>query len=105
MHFVVMHWNLWCCILLGYLHISCISLSSGHHLNRSTGLENWLGYSGSLVGYDSQPYDSAFVETSTSSFPLNESVSCEDLEGVGSFNTTCLLSSTHYLKSDIYIYG
>ncbi|KAK7406343.1 hypothetical protein VNO78_07966 [Psophocarpus tetragonolobus] len=105
MHFVVMHWNLWCCILLGYLHISCISLSSGYHLNGSTDLENWLGYSGSLVGDDSQPHDPAFVETPTSSFPLNKSVSCEDLEGVGSFNTTCLLSSTHYLKSDILIYG
>ncbi|CAJ1928823.1 unnamed protein product [Sphenostylis stenocarpa] len=105
MHFVVMHWNLWCCILLGYLHIYCMSFSSGHHLNRSTSIENWLGFSGSLVGDYSQLHDSAFVETSTSSFPLNVSVSCEDLKGVGSFNTTCLLSSTHYLKSDINIYG
>ncbi|XP_027360081.1 uncharacterized protein LOC113868583 [Abrus precatorius] len=107
MHFVVMHWHwyLWCCILLGYFHISCTPLSSGDHLNRSTILEDWLGYSGSFVRDDSQLHDSALVEASTSSFSLNESVSCEDFEGVGSFNTTCLLSSTHYLKSDIYIYG
>ncbi|KAJ1391749.1 hypothetical protein SESBI_36409 [Sesbania bispinosa] len=105
MHSVVMHRYLWCCILLGYLYISCLSLSSGQHLNRSTGLEDWLAYSGSLVRDNSQLYDSVFAETSTSSFLLNEPVSCEDLEGVGSFNTTCLLSSTHYVKSDIYIYG
>jgi len=82
-----------------------MSLSSGHHLNRSTGLESWLGFSGSLMRDDSQLQDSAFVDTSTLSFPLNVFVTCEDLEGVGSFNTTCLLSSTHYLKSDINIYG
>ncbi|XP_047174701.1 uncharacterized protein LOC124842286 isoform X2 [Vigna umbellata] len=78
---VVMHWNLWCCILLGYLHIYCISLSSGHHLNKSIGLERWLGYSGSLVRDDSQLHDSAFGDTSTLSSPLNVLVSCEDLEG------------------------
>lgn len=106
MHSVVMHKYLWCCILLGCLHISCPSLSSGQHLNRSTtGLEHWLGYAESLVRDNSQLDDSAFADTSTLSLPLNESVSCEDLEGVGSFNTTCLLSSTHYLKTDILIYG
>lgn len=105
MHSVVKLKYLWCFILLGYLHISCISLSSGQHLNRSTGLKDWLSYSESLVKDDSQLDGSALAETSTLSFPLNKAVCCEDLEGVGSFNTTCLLSSTHYLKSDILIYG
>lgn len=105
MHCRVMHRCLWCCILFGYLHICCLSISSGQHLNRSTGLEDWLGYSESLVRDNSQLNDSAFVETSTSSVSLTKSVSCEDLEGVGSFNTTCLLSSIHYLNYDIYIYG
>lgn len=96
---------LWCCILLGYLHISCLSLSSGQHLNNGTGLEVFLSYTDSLIRDDSQLDDFAFAETSILSLSTNESVSCEDLEGVGSFNTTCLLSSTHYLKSDILIYG
>lgn len=37
--------------------------------------------------------------------PTNDSVSCEDLEGVGSFNTTCLLSANLYLSSDLFICG
>lgn len=105
MHFVIMHRYLCCCILLGCLYISRLSLSSGQHLNRTTGLQTWLSYSGSLVRDDSAFHGSEFAKTSTLRLPLNESVSCEDLEGVGSFNTTCLLSSSHYLKSDIYIYG
>uniref|UniRef100_A0A803LU97 DUF8003 domain-containing protein n=1 Tax=Chenopodium quinoa TaxID=63459 RepID=A0A803LU97_CHEQI len=32
-------------------------------------------------------------------------VSCEDLEGVGSFNTTCLLNSNVHLNSSIYAFG
>lgn len=32
-------------------------------------------------------------------------VSCEDLEGVGSFDTTCLLNSGLNLNTDLYIYG
>jgi len=32
-------------------------------------------------------------------------VSCEDLQGVGSFDTTCLLSSNVYLSSSIYALG
>ncbi|OIW10867.1 hypothetical protein TanjilG_27813 [Lupinus angustifolius] len=96
---------IWFCILLGYLHRSCLSLSLGHNLNRSTGLEDWLGYSKSLVRDNSILHDFVFVGTSPSSYSNNDSVSCEDLEGVGSFNTTCLLSSTHYLNSDVYVYG
>ncbi|CAI8589076.1 unnamed protein product [Vicia faba] len=76
----------------------------GQHLNSSTGSEVFLGYTDSLIRDDSQLDDFAFAETSTLSLSM-KSVSCEDLEGVGSFNTTCLLSSTHYLKSDILIYG
>jgi len=64
-----------------------------------TDLESWLGYSGSLVRDDSQLHDYAFVETSPSHSH------CEDLEAVGSFNITCLLSSTRYLKCDINIHG
>ncbi|KAE9613113.1 hypothetical protein Lal_00027691 [Lupinus albus] len=105
MHSVVMLMYIWCCILLGYLHTSCLSLSLGQNLNRSTDLEDWLGYSKSLVSDSSVLHDYVLVGRSPTSFSINDSVSCEDLEGVGSFNTTCLLSSTHYLNSDIYVYG
>lgn len=104
MHSMVMQRCLWCCILFGYLQTSSLSFSSEQHRNRSTDLEDWLGHSASHLSDFSQFHDSVSVEISTS-FPLNESVSCEDLEGVGSFNTTCLLSSTFYLNSDIHIYG
>lgn len=36
---------------------------------------------------------------------LYESASCEDLKGVGSFNTTCFLRSDVRLNSDLSIYG
>ncbi|CAN1248608.1 hypothetical protein LINPERPRIM_LOCUS6806 [Linum perenne] len=36
---------------------------------------------------------------------FKDSVSCEDLKGVGSFNTTCLLNSNVTLDSDLHIYG
>ncbi|KAA8522109.1 hypothetical protein F0562_012577 [Nyssa sinensis] len=48
---------------------------------------------------------STYVQTSSSPSPLNGSVSCEDLEGVGSFNTTCLLNSNLHLYSDLYVFG
>lgn len=35
----------------------------------------------------------------------NNSVSCEDLEGVGSFDTTCLLNSDLHIDSDLYVLG
>lgn len=59
---------------------------------------------GSVIGYG--PWVTSFADVGPLTFsPLNDSVSCEDLEGVGSFNTTCLLNSNLYLSSDIYIYG
>lgn len=35
----------------------------------------------------------------------NDSVSCEDLQGVGSFDTTCLLNSNLYVDSDLHVFG
>lgn len=102
MHSMVMHKYLWCCIIFGYLHTS---FASGQHRNRTIGSEDLLGQPESLASKFSQFSRSVSVQISPSSFPLNESVSCEDLDGVGSFNTTCLLSSNFHLDSDIHIYG
>ncbi|KAF7810029.1 uncharacterized protein G2W53_036772 [Senna tora] len=102
---MVMNRYLWCCILFGYLHVSSLSLISRQYGNRSIGSKDWLSHSESLVSDLTQLRDFVSVDISTSSSPLNDSISCEDLNGVGSFNTTCLLSSTFYLNSDIHIYG
>ncbi|XP_020083970.1 uncharacterized protein LOC109707240 isoform X3 [Ananas comosus] len=45
-----------------------------------------------------------FEELSCKTF-LGNSLSCEDLNGIGSFNTTCRLSSSLYLDNDLCIYG
>ncbi|KAM7254037.1 hypothetical protein ACFE04_031719 [Oxalis oulophora] len=46
-----------------------------------------------------------YNDTTEFSSPLNNSISCKDLEGFGSFDTTCLLKSNLFVKSDLYIYG
>ncbi|KAI4315173.1 hypothetical protein L6164_028014 [Bauhinia variegata] len=104
MHSMVMYRYLWCCILLGCLLIYSLPLSSAHDRNESTGLRDMLGYSGLITSDNSPMHDPAFLNKPPS-FPLNESISCEDLEGVGSFNTTCFLSSSIYLNSHLHIYG
>lgn len=89
---------LWLCILCGHLIISAISLSSGHYVSNHTepgrGLSN---YSGSFYSDASQ--------ISNILAPVNSLLSCEDLEGVGSFDTTCLLNSNQSVNSDIYVFG
>ncbi|KAJ7952625.1 Glycine-rich protein [Quillaja saponaria] len=105
MHSMLIHRHLWWFIFLAYLHVSALSLSSWKYRSRGASLEDWLGDSRSTMNNKSEVNDSMYVQTSTYSSPLNDSVSCENLEGVGSFNTTCLLSSTFYLNSDLYIYG
>lgn len=36
---------------------------------------------------------------------VDDFVSCEDLKGVGSFDTTCRLNSNLYRSSDVYVFG
>ncbi|CAA0825430.1 Unknown protein [Striga hermonthica] len=44
-------------------------------------------------------------QKSRSSSQVEDYVTCEDLDGVGSFNTTCFLNSNIYTTSDIYVRG
>ncbi|KAL8107077.1 uncharacterized protein LOC141670433 [Apium graveolens] len=37
--------------------------------------------------------------------PLSGLVSCEDLQGVGSFDTTCLLNANLHINTDLYVVG
>ncbi|KAH9776795.1 Ephrin rec like domain-containing protein [Citrus sinensis] len=96
---------LWWCILLGYLYVSTLSFSSGQYLDRAIQSGNWLHDLGSDLKDDFKSTTLNFVEISILPSQLNDSVSCGDLEGVGSLNTTCLLNSNLYLNYDLYIYG
>ncbi|XP_021813378.1 uncharacterized protein LOC110756280 isoform X1 [Prunus avium] len=99
-----MKWYLWCCILAGHVWISAVSLTSGQYRSTANGSEDWLHNVSSDIIEGFQRSTSTYKVAKLSS-PLNDSVSCEDLEGVGSFNTTCLLNSNLNFSSDLYIYG
>ena len=97
MHPFLMHRYLCWCILVGHLYTSvfCLSLKQSQNLFQKPKL---------VLSDESVRGTSIHIKKSVS-LPLNGSLSCEDLEGVGSFNTTCLLNSNLYLSSDLYIYG
>ncbi|KAK9266889.1 hypothetical protein L1049_027148 [Liquidambar formosana] len=100
---VLIHGYLCWCILSGHLFVSALSHSSGKYGGKGTESEKWLSdYSGSLLTDGSESSSSGL---STFLYPSNDSVSCEDLEGVGSFNTTCVLNSNLYLNSDLSVFG
>ncbi|KAK1367713.1 MraZ [Heracleum sosnowskyi] len=50
-------------------------------------------------------FDNLYSQPPKYSSPLNGSVSCEDLQGVGSFETTCLLNANLYINTDLYVFG
>ncbi|KAG6636083.1 hypothetical protein CIPAW_11G086100 [Carya illinoinensis] len=105
MHLMLMHGYLCWAILLGHPFVSGLSLGSGHHRGRGFGTEDWSSDFGSALRNGSETSIYKHVKRSSFSSQPNNSVSCEDLEGVGSFNTTCLLNSNFKLNSDLYIYG
>lgn len=84
--------------------MSALSLTSGKYRSTGTVSEDWWKGLGSHISDGFESSTSTYEVTMLSS-SLNESVSCEDLEGVGSFNTTCLLNSNLYFNSDLYIRG
>lgn len=101
----MVHSYLCWCILLGCLYVSALSVSSGQYIDRGTQFRNWMHDYASDFSNEFKGGTSTFVETPILRPQLSDSVSCEDLKGVGSFNTTCLLNSNLYLSSDLYIYG
>ncbi|XP_037491224.1 keratin, type II cytoskeletal 2 epidermal-like [Jatropha curcas] len=96
---------LWWCILLGHFCTSILSLNSMQHRDGDVWSGNWLQNPGSVLSNDSRSGMSNYAQLMEFSFQLNTPVSCEDLGGVGSFNTTCLLNSNQRLNSDLYVYG
>ncbi|KAJ6714886.1 EPHRIN TYPE-B RECEPTOR [Salix viminalis] len=102
---LLMQWQLFCCILLGHFSASTISFGAGKYEGGGIWSGNGLHGSGSVSSNHSRSGISSYVKTLKLSLPLNSSVSCEELEGVGSLNTTCSVNSNLYLNSDLYIYG
>ncbi|PON48406.1 MraZ [Trema orientale] len=108
MHPLLRHQYLLWFILVGHLYIVIPSFSSVELGSGGTRLEEWSRDSQLLTineSNDSQSSTTIHEQVPTLSSPLVGPISCEDLEGVGSFNTTCLLNSNFYLKSDLYVYG
>ena len=102
---LLMLWYPCWCILLGNFCVSTFSFGPGQHGGGGIWSGNELHNSGSISSNHSRSGISSYAKTLKFSLPLNSSVSCEDLEGVGSFDTTCLVNSNLYLNSDLYIYG
>ncbi|CAA2974478.1 transmembrane [Olea europaea subsp. europaea] len=95
------------CILLRYL-VTCV-ISHSTELNKSDSLMLGEGlnhpHSGSFLSDGTQTSASSRPEELRFSSQTADFASCEDLEGVGSFNSTCLLSSNLHINADIYVVG
>nr|DAD18250.1 TPA_asm: hypothetical protein HUJ06_019713 [Nelumbo nucifera] len=106
MHPVLNHGYFCFYILSGLLLISMLFLSSGHYMSEGIEVETLLhDYFESFLSNEYERRSFHYMKLSTSLSPLNNSVSCEDLKGVGSLNTTCLLSSNLYLDNDLHVIG
>ncbi|CAN4127760.1 unnamed protein product [Withania somnifera] len=94
-----------CCILC-QLFIVVFFLGLGQYRGETVSFEKQTDYySGSSPVHWSEINITPYYQESGSQFLTNNTVSCEDLEGVGSFDTTCLLNSNLYINSDLYVLG
>ncbi|XP_077235189.1 mraZ isoform X2 [Tasmannia lanceolata] len=105
MHPVLKHRDYFWRTLPGHLFISMLFLSSVYHMSRGheseTLFENYIG-SFLSSGYGRNSFQ--YIERPVSSSSWN-SISCEDLRGVGSLNSTCLLNSSLHLEDGLNISG
>ncbi|KAI8534522.1 hypothetical protein RHMOL_Rhmol10G0096600 [Rhododendron molle] len=105
MHPALIRGSLCWFILSGHVFLSALSLSSDAYGGRIVESQNrFTDNSSSLLRNGSDISSSMYFQMSGYSVSTS-SVSCEELEGVGSFNTTCLLNSNLYLNSDLYVFG
>lgn len=94
------------CILSGQLFIIVLSVGLGEYRGEPVAFEKRIDhYSGSPLIHLSEINITSDYQESRIQVLANNSVSCEDLEGVGSFDTTCLLNSNLYINSDLYVLG
>ncbi|XP_075101419.1 uncharacterized protein LOC107787423 [Nicotiana tabacum] len=94
------------CILSCQLFIIVLSVGLGEYRGEPVAREKRIDhYSGSPLIHLSEINITSYYQESRTQVLTNNSVSCEDLEGVGSFDTTCLLNSNLYINSDLYVLG
>lgn len=92
------------CILAGQIFVIALSMSSGQYERNFTD-------KGAGSSIDAGPFPSIDSEISSLNYikrwddpPLSyNGISCEELGGVGSFDTTCLLNSDVNISSDLYV--
>ncbi|XP_024986062.1 uncharacterized protein LOC112521435 [Cynara cardunculus var. scolymus] len=92
------------CILAGHIFVIVLSMSSGQYERNFTD-------KGTGSSIDTGPFPTVGSEISTLNYiqrwddpPLSyNGISCEELGGVGSFDTTCLLNSDVNISSDLYV--
>nr|GMD96105.1 Fiber protein [Ipomoea batatas] len=93
------------CLLCGNLFIISLSVGVWQHKGEPAGLERGLSdHSISFGSHESRNYITSNFQESSISTEVKLS-SCQDLEGVGSFDTTCYLSSNLNITSDLYVSG
>lgn len=91
------------CIFCGYLWVHVLSHSLGWTEEQTSKLD---GLSDNhLLHSSGGRRANVFTRFQKSNFSTNDFVTCEDLKGVGSFDTTCLLNSNLYSDTDIYVVG
>ncbi|XP_050220602.1 uncharacterized protein LOC126670974 isoform X2 [Mercurialis annua] len=102
---MVMQGYIYWFLLLVHLCTATFSVSKEQYRDENSLSLNWLYNSGSISSNGSKIGTFSSAQPRKFSFFPNYRVSCEDLDGVGSFNLTCLLKSSLYLNSDLYVYG
>lgn len=103
---VLPRWYLYCCLLLVQLLLLVFTGLCSWHTSKESETESWV-YDVALQapGDGSNGKIPRFEENSKSISSSADLVSCEDLKGFGSFDTTCLVNSNVYLNSSIYARG
>lgn len=99
-------WNHICwCLLCGYLWVHVFSHSL-EWIEEHVRLEDRVSdHNLSLLDGAAQANSIARLQNLRFSGREDDFVSCEDLKGSGSFNNTCILSSSQYRLSNIYVVG
>ncbi|KAK6129455.1 hypothetical protein DH2020_036804 [Rehmannia glutinosa] len=93
-------WCVWC----GYLWVYVLSHSLGWTKEQTSksGISN---HHHSLLSGGIQATAITRFQKSRFSSQVDDFVTCEELKGVGSFDTTCLLNSDLYRNTDIFVVG
>ncbi|KAL2472142.1 hypothetical protein Adt_40278 [Abeliophyllum distichum] len=84
-------------------HLTALNLNTSGSFILGEGLNHH--HSGSFLSDGTQTSAISRLQESRFSSQTAGFSSCEDLEGVGSFDTTCLLNSNLHINTDVYVVG